>query len=58
MNFTDIFRVKPLWKDPQLKTYFSLAIYAEKLKNHKIPFFGYKKWSKFKSNITFENFGG
>eukprot|EP00493_Phyllostaurus_siculus_P020836 UN21161 len=38
MNSTVIFRVNPLWKDLQLKAYFSLAFYAEKLKNHKIPF--------------------
>ena len=38
MNSTVVFRVDPLWKDLQLKAYFSLAFYAEKLKNHKIPF--------------------
>eukprot|EP00493_Phyllostaurus_siculus_P020839 UN21164 len=38
MNSTVIFRVNPLWKDLQLKAYFSLAFYAEKLKNHKMYF--------------------
>ena len=38
MNSTVIFCVNPLWKALQVKAYFSLAFYAEKLKNHKIPF--------------------
>ena len=38
MKVTVIFLVNPLWNDLQLKEDFSLAFYAEKLKNHKIPF--------------------
>ena len=38
MKSTVIFRVSSLWKDLQLKAYFSLAFYAEKLKNDKIQF--------------------
>ena len=36
MNSTVIFRVNPIWNDLQLKEDFSLAFYAEKLKNHKM----------------------
>ena len=38
MKSTVIFRVSSLWKDLQLKAYFSLAFYAEKLKNDKMYF--------------------
>ena len=37
-NSTLIFHVNSFWKDLQPKVYFSLAFYAEKLKNDKIHF--------------------
>ena len=38
LNSTLIFRVNSFWKDLPLKVYFSLAFYAELLKNHIIQF--------------------
>ena len=46
MNITVIFRVNPLWKDLQLRAYFSLAFYEKKLKNHKIQFLVTKRGQK------------
>ena len=55
MKFTVIFRVSSLWKDLQLKAYFSLAFYAEKLKNHKIPFWITKRGQNSKIIWLFES---
>ena len=46
MKSTVIFRVNSLWKDLQLKAYFSLAFYAGKLKNDKMYFLVTKSGQK------------
>ena len=54
MNSTVIFRVNSLWKDLQLKAYFSLAFYAEKLKNDKMYFLVTKSGQN-QNLMTFSN---
>ena len=54
MKSTLIFRVNSLWKDLQLKAYFSLAFYAGKLKNDKMYFLVTKSGQN-QNLMTFSN---